>query len=270
MSATEDEPYGKHTLRFQKASSGWKGVVVGRAKEPREGPTKEVVRADLRRLADAAHPQFIGYEGAIDKFRRIFPEGFKDREYTEVRERNEKAEAARILSALEPDEAAQELGGRAADVARRAYKAITFQLIAWQELDRASTMLASSDGPAFVAASARFCLDPTRTTLATLRTIAGRHDAASWTVITYLPWLWRPEAHMFLKPQPTRRFAERVGHRFQHLDLKADPFAAYSSLLDLAAEIRHRTSALGCQDNIDAQGFIWVTEKYDLMKDMRR
>ena len=131
-------------------------------------------------------------------------------------------------------------------------------------------MLASSDGPAFVAASARFCLDPARTTLETLRTIARRYDAAAWTVITYLPSLWRPEAHMFLKLTPTRIFAERVGHEFQHLVPNADPFAACQSLLDLAAEIRHRTSALGCRDNIDVQGFIWVTEKYDLVKDMRR
>ena len=94
MRGTEEESYGKHTLRFEKFSSGWKGVVFGRAKEPREGPTKEAVRTELHRLVDAAHPQFIGYEGAIYKFRRIFLNGFEDREYLEVRERREKVEAA--------------------------------------------------------------------------------------------------------------------------------------------------------------------------------
>ena len=42
--------------------------------------------------------------------------------------------------------------------------------------------------------------------------LAKPHDAASWTVATYLPFLWRPETHMFLKPEVTKDFAERVGH----------------------------------------------------------
>jgi hypothetical protein len=33
----------------------------------------------------------------------------------------------------------------------------------------------------------------------------------------YLPFLWRPEGEMFLKPEVTRDFAARVGRRF-HLD----------------------------------------------------
>jgi hypothetical protein len=40
------------------------------------------------------------------------------------------------------------------------------------------------------------------------------HDSAKWTVATYLPFLWQPEKHMFLKPEVTKDFAARVGHRF--------------------------------------------------------
>jgi len=35
-------------------------------------------------------------------------------------------------------------------------------------------------------------------------------DAAKWTVVTYLPFLWRPDTHMLLKPMVTTDFAERV------------------------------------------------------------
>jgi hypothetical protein len=39
------------------------------------------------------------------------------------------------------------------------------------------------------------------------------HAIAKWIAVTYLPLLWRPDAHMFLKPKVTTDFASRVGHR---------------------------------------------------------
>jgi hypothetical protein len=45
------------------------------------------------------------------------------------------------------------------------------------------------------------------------RTLWQPHDDAKWTVVTYLPFLWRPGAHMFLKGEVTTEFAARVGHR---------------------------------------------------------
>jgi hypothetical protein len=42
-----------------------------------------------------------------------------------------------------------------------------------------------------------------------------------------------PQEHMFLKPEATKDFAARVGHRF-HLDYEAAlNFAVYESLLEL-------------------------------------
>jgi hypothetical protein len=32
-----------------------------------------------------------------------------------------------------------------------------------------------------------------------------RYDAAKWTIVTYLPFLWLPATHMFLKPEVTGR-----------------------------------------------------------------
>ena len=34
--------------------------------------------------------------------------------------------------------------------------------------------------------------------------------------MTYLPFLWYPEEHIFLKPTTTKDFAQRVGHRFAY------------------------------------------------------
>ena len=65
--------------------------------------------------------------------------------------------------------------------------------------------------------------------------ILAKHDNAKWTVVTYLPFLWRPDEHMFLKPMVTQDFAERVGHPFVHDYSPALDPDVYASLLDLMA-----------------------------------
>lgn len=63
------------------------------------------------------------------------------------------------------------------------------------------------------------------------------HDNAKWTVVTYLPYLWRPDTHMFLKPEVTKNFATRVGHRFAAEYEPRLSLTVYESLLDLATGI---------------------------------
>jgi hypothetical protein len=89
------------------------------------------------------------------------------------------------------------------------------------------------------------------------------HDAAKWTVVTYLPFLWRLEAHMFLKPEVTKDFAERVGHRFaSDYEPRLNP-EVYGSLLDLVAETEAELVELEPRDRIDVQSFIWVVGSYE-------
>lgn len=68
---------------------------------------------------------------------------------------------------------------------------------------------------------------------------------------------------MFLKPEATKDFAERVGHRFAsdyesrlHIDV-------YESLLDLASKKTDELSDLKPRDRIDVQSFIWVVGNYE-------
>jgi hypothetical protein len=82
-------------------------------------------------------------------------------------------------------------------------------------------------------------------------------------VLTYLPFLWRPDVHMFLKPTITQEFAARVGHGFAR-DYAPDlDIAVYDSLLDLVARTRAELAPLAPQDGIDVQGFMWVVGAYD-------
>jgi hypothetical protein len=89
------------------------------------------------------------------------------------------------------------------------------------------------------------------------------HDNAKWTVVTYLPFLWRPEEHMFLKPEVTKDFAERVGHPFAfHYEPRLD-IAVYDSLLDLASKTANELADMRPRDRIDVQSFIWVVGDYN-------
>ena len=83
-----------------------------------------------------------------------------------------------------------------------------------------------------------------------------------WTVATYLPFLWRPDAHMYLKPEATRDYATRVGHPLASLYKPQLNFDVYTSLLDLADETSRELSDLDPRDRIDILSFIWVVGDY--------
>jgi hypothetical protein len=88
------------------------------------------------------------------------------------------------------------------------------------------------------------------------------NDSAKWTVVTYLPFLWRPQEHMFLKPEATKDFAARIGHRLAMVYEPRLDIAVYDSLLDLAARTAEELADLQPRDRIDVQSFIWVVGDY--------
>lgn len=261
MKQTFEERFGKYMLRFQEADEGFIGIVVGRSGERFSGKTVDEVRSKLVAHVLRQGTEFIGYDGAISHFLRHFPEGFDDLEYLEVRERGEKLEAARLLSENLPVAEAVD-GSGMAEIVEKVFNAIRFQLIAWQEKATALRMLRGTDGDAFVRAAARFCLSGEKADLSRLKAVAANNEADKWTIVTYLPWLWQPERHMFLKPEATKSFAKRVGHAFQIVYENGDSYETYTSCTNLAGEILAKAAKIGPRDNIDAQGFIWVSEKY--------
>ena len=88
------------------------------------------------------------------------------------------------------------------------------------------------------------------------------YDSAKWTIVTYLPFLWRPEAHMFLKPEVTKDFAARVGHRFASDYSPKLEVPVYLSLIDLVDETEIEITDLEPRDRIDIQSFIWIIGDY--------
>jgi hypothetical protein len=67
---------------------------------------------------------------------------------------------------------------------------------------------------------------------------------------------------MFLKPEATKDFATRVGHRFAS-DYEARlHLPIYESLLDLVSRTALELADLRPRDWIDIQSFIWVVGDY--------
>jgi hypothetical protein len=136
----------------------------------------------------------------------------------------------------------------------RAYK-----LVAKNMLDE---LMLSSDADAFMRLSADFTEGDRKSALHALKQLLQPHDCAKWTVVTFLPFLWKPEEHVFLKPTMISTFAERVGHGFAKVyraDLDID---VYDALLDLAVEARTKLSDMAPRDMIDIQSFMWTVVEY--------
>ncbi len=131
------------------------------------------------------------------------------------------------------------------------------------EKPRIGDVLKGPNADAFVRGAALFTLGDIKAGLAEMEKAAKADGAAKWTVVTYLPFLWRPEAHMFLKPEVTKDFAERVGHPFASRYEAALRPEVYESLLDLVAKTERELKELKPKDRIDVPSFIWVVGAYE-------
>lgn len=251
---------GKATVRLVQTQTGYSGVVFldGKRKALEEGDGADDV---WRRIHDAAarlNPHFVGYDGARSRFLHFFPQGFEGADYS-GHERAYKLKAKSKLDEAAPlCEAAK--GHGFGEAVLSAYRATN--LLSPFEKTRLEPMLRGPDADAFIQAAASFANGDVKGGLAAMTTVLKPHDNAKWTVVTYLPFLWRPEEHVFLKPTMITAFAERVGHPFADAyKPELDP-AVYESLLDLARTTKEKIADLGPRDMIDVQSFMWTAVEY--------
>jgi hypothetical protein len=258
--AKPDIQVGKATLRLRPIAGGYKGIVIvgGQIKHTEEGPDESLVVQRLHDAANRLNPSFFGYEVAIKRFHRFYPNGFHSAGFDNERGYKLKAKA-RLDASVPLDSVAK--GSGFAEAIAPVFQATNMLF----KVEKAKLMdaLRSPAADAFVRGAAKFTLGDTAQGLADMVHALKPFDSAKWTVITYLPYLWRPDAHMFLKPTVTKDFAERVGHRFANdysAELKA---GVYESLLDLVSETRTHIADLKPRDHIDVQSFVWVVGDYD-------
>ena len=96
----------------------------------------------------------------------------------------------------------------------------------------------------------------------------GRARVLTWPIVTILPFLAKPDAHMFLKPMQTQRIAEAFTF---DLAYSARPkWDTYDRLLILSNRLLERLRPLGARDLIDVQSFMWVVAGWPFMRQMQR
>jgi hypothetical protein len=252
---------GKLILRLVENKGKFIGVIIDekdRRKAKIEGDGADDVWCRLHDEAGKLNPKYFGFDGAIARFRHFFPQGFHSSWYEE-QERNYKLAAKTKLDLAVPVEAAA-IGSGLGEAILSVYRATN--LLSPFETVRLQDVLRGPGADAFVKAAARFALGDTHAGLRDMEHALKPHESAKWTVVTYLPFLWQPETHMFLKPQVTRDFAGRVGHRFAADYQPRLAIDIYESLLDLSRETTARLASLRPRDRIDVQSFIWVVGGY--------
>ena len=247
---------GKRNLRLVQKDGHFYGLVDG--EKCVDGSDADDVWRRLHDDAGKADPRYFGYSGARSRFLKFFPNGFHSDGFLS-QERNYKLAAKRKLDVTAP--LAEALTGRGFGEAVLSVFRATNMLSPFEKT-WVSNMLRGRDAAAFVQAAARFADNATEAALSELERVLRPHGCAKWTVATYLPFLWDPEAHMYLKPEATKDFATRVGHPLAYHYEARLKFDVYASLLDLADATSNELSDLAPRDRIDIQSFIWVVGDY--------
>ncbi|UYQ70843.1 hypothetical protein OF122_12295 [Pelagibacterium flavum] len=247
---------GKKELRLVNMNGRFFGLADG--VQCAEGDNADDVWRLLHDDAGKSDPKYFGFGGARSRFLTFFPNGFHSGGYTS-QERDYKLAAKAKLDQTAPLDRAIE-GDGFGEAVLAAFRGTN--MLSPFEKTRLQDLLRGHRADDFIRAAARFTMDGRDSDLFAMEQALRPHDSAKWTVATYLPFLWRPDKHMFLKPEVTKDFASRVGHR-----LAADYEArlhlpVYKSLLDLVDKTERELADMRPRDRIDIQSFIWVVGDY--------
>ena len=224
----------------------------------------------------------VTFDDGVEKFLHEFPRGFADPAYLGTGklgkgagERGYKQAAHEsYTSALGGGQGEKLLSqGQIDDLSQRACSVVShqlnllskFELMAFKDALAASQLAASRFfGAVFECVASEGPNEEDFRELAeAVAQLPAKPDkarVATWPVLTILPFLARPDAFMFLKPDPTRECAHRL--RF---DLQYDPvprWITYRKLMAMSQDLLERLRRWGARDYIDVQSFMWVIAKY--------
>ena len=219
---------------------------------------------------DPPHSHRITEQQAIDDFVADFPHAFDDPRYLK-QERNKKWKAHRrvaedLLSSHGRRIVAEGPLDALADTLKRLIGlGLTKHLLDRRELIAANEAFLRDQraAQAFGAAVLRLVDESDERAFSglveatgSLPADFGRARVLTWPIVTILPFLAKPDGHMFLKPMQTRRIAEAFTF---DLAYSARPkWDTYNRLLILSNRLLERLRPLGARDLIDVQSFMWV------------
>ncbi len=219
--------------------------------------------------ARAVNVSYLGARRCQRKFALYYPEGFTDEAYL-VTERWSKERAhlewqrelgARAFHQLLARGEYRQIAERALRVQERTHLLFSFEKMALRDALRplAGARLFAHELHAFLhgRGAPRRRFNDWVQAVSELPQPRGR--VLTWPIVTAFGFLARPDLHLLLKPQATRRAAQAYGF---DLHYEATPcWPVYDSLLTFGAIIRRdleRQAGLRARDMIDVQSFIWV------------
>lgn len=199
MKTIRETKSGDMTLRLVQTGMPLSGLPskAARSRLESRAPTPRTYGGRVHDAAARLNPLFIGYSSARARFLRFFADGFSGAPYVEM-------ERAYNLAAKEMLDKAAPLAGVAggANLGEAVFAVFNkINLLSPFEKIRVRELMLGSDADAFVRLSAAFADGDRKSALRALKQLLQPHDCAKWTVVTYLPFIWRPETHMFLKPK---------------------------------------------------------------------
>lgn len=259
---TEEIGFGPHRLRLRQSKADlWEGIIVGRAKERIAAPTRGSLLGKLQAAAMAGTRGYIGLDDARHRFLRIYPDGFSDPNYLGQGDLGMRGRIVALAERTQSDLPGQ--GPRDSCAAE-----LASELLSASELPDTATrtflcdLLRGPKASQFLEIAAEFGFGSVTRACERMAAEFPEDKADSWVSLTHFAFLWRPEAHAFLKLDAAKRFAERIGDPFQYA---CEPFpnpATYLECLRMTRRVWRAVADLGPQDNIDLHCFMHATATY--------
>jgi hypothetical protein len=278
--AVPDEKIGPFLVRARNTKAGFVSIVIEGDKivrrfegEATEAGALDVARAYAREQTALRRPPPRGgarrpraapeasrtLDDLRGKFLRHFPKGFADPDYLK-QERDYKEQARRaLLAAVDLDGAL--FADPAACAAAKA--ALSTNMLTRFENARVRAVLDGAEGPAFLRGAAQLARGDAAAGLAAIEASVRPHGSPSWTIATYLPFLWAPDTHALLRITATQRVAAWLGHPFVAVYEPALKPEVHAAFMGFMATIRDDLADLAPRDMIDVQSFVWVAAEYD-------
>ena len=227
----------------------------------------EDVKADAKSSLSALSDDFVGYEGAVNQFLRVYPSGFSDpyflsdeREYKiRAHEKAKRTLDEEVLRDLLRKRQFLEIG----EAARKTFINLIFpnEAMAFKSFVQIEQN-AQAFSPVLVDLLYGSSFEQAFDEMSSLLRPA---KAATWTVLTYWPFILFPDRHMFLKPEVAQESARRLGERFEY---ESPPTSlSYVSYLTYVSHLRDGISALRPRDNIDLQTFMYAVGKSGFVRE---
>jgi hypothetical protein len=246
---SNDAPSHRHTRAAALAAPQWRA---------------HAARADARRGggADRAAP----LQRCRRKFLRFFPDGFVDETYIawergykwEAHQQWERQLDGATYRTLLRNRDYAEIAARTVGIEARTHLVFSFEKMALRDAVRPA-----AGARAFAQGLYDFIYGPgemerrfERWCAVVARLPRKQSRVSTWPIATVFGFIARPDIHIFLKPNVTRRAALAYGFPF-HYESRLS-WRVYASLLDFAATVRDDLADLDPRDMIDIQSFLSV------------